>query len=340
MSSRTGEKPSTRLFCFLILIIVGLMASVASVSADPSKEVVFRITGFVNGDPFSLGLQDEIFTATVIFDTDNLTEHPDGSKIFPVEWLYQVGPYQLTTSQAAINLDNNVLCDPIDPSCIFDGWQVVDELNPIEGQINGYNVVGMAFNFQDHDRTALDEYNIIEPLDLDDWEVHNGTIKLEGLEGEMFVEIETFTRISLTPVPSGGNGESVGGQLYMLGNGGDWGDVPYAGVPFHVMHGFGNIPIHVIRTHNIKFSLEVDGVFEVVDFGVAQNPGIIDGEKVISLGWGYNFPEGLIGEHVLVGHWYQPCFYAVERGRYSGPCPDPNEKIEVGSETITINFVD
>ena len=178
----------------LMIVFISLTASTATAFARPKakERVVFRITGYVSDDPFSLGLQDEPFTALVMFNPADL--NADGNKIFPVKWVYRVGPYRVGTPLGAINLDNDISCDdPDNPDCMFDGWQVVDEANPVYGQIAGYQVNYMALNFQDHDAVALDDYSIKEPLDLTQWEVHNGSINLEGLNGDIFVEVVSFT---------------------------------------------------------------------------------------------------------------------------------------------------
>jgi len=182
------------LLLLLVLCSILLMGETASAKESKPSDIVFQLTGFVENDPFTLGLQGAPFEAIVTFDPNNL--NPEGNKIFPVQWDYRVGKYRVNTRQGAINLDNDLSCNnPEDPSCIlFDGWQVVDEQNPVRGRIAGNQVTSMALNFQDHQATALDDYDITEPLDLAEWEVHNGTISLAGLDGEIVVFVESFTR--------------------------------------------------------------------------------------------------------------------------------------------------
>ena len=117
--------------------------------------------------------------------------------MFPVGWNYQVGPYTLLAAEGAINVENDLSCSSQEnPTCIFDSWQVVDEGSPVLGEIAGYEIANMAINFQDHDAIALDDYDVTEPLDLAEWEVHNGTISLAGLEGEIGVEVVAFTAVA------------------------------------------------------------------------------------------------------------------------------------------------
>ena len=194
MCAKSKKRLDVRVLLSLMIVFIGLTASTATAFARPKakERVVFRITGYVSDDPFSLGLQDEPFTALVMFSPDDL--NAEGNKIFPVKWVYRVGSYRVGTKFGAINLDNDIPCDdPDNPDCIFDGWQVVDEANPVHGQIAGHRVTYMALNFQDHDGIALDDYLITEPLDLTQWEVHSGTINLEGLSGDIFVEVVSFT---------------------------------------------------------------------------------------------------------------------------------------------------
>ena len=194
MFAKLQERLDVRVLLSLLFVFIGLMVSTATVMARPhaKEKVVFRITGYVSNDPFLLGLQDAPFTALITFSPEDLSA--EGNKIFPVTWVYRIGSYRVGTRLGAINLDNDIPCDdPDNPDCIFDGWQVVDEANPVQGQIAGYQVTSMAINFQDHDGIALDDYMITEPLDLTQWEVHNGTINLEGFDGEIFVEVVSFT---------------------------------------------------------------------------------------------------------------------------------------------------
>lgn len=181
----------------LLLMLCSILLIGETVSAKKSKpsDIVFQLTGFVEYDPFDLGLEGAPLDAIVTFDPNNL--NAEGNKIFPVQWDYRVGKYRVTTRQGAINIDNDMPCDiPADPSCLIDYWQVVDEQNPVRGRIAGNQVTYMALNFQDHDGVALDNYRITQPLDLTEWEVHNGTISLAGLDDEIGVYVESFTRLN------------------------------------------------------------------------------------------------------------------------------------------------
>jgi hypothetical protein len=54
---------------------------------------------------------------------------------------------------------------------------------------------------------------------------------------------------------------------------------------------------------------------------------------------GFNFPEGMTGEHTFEGSWIAPCRWAVKYGDYEGECALPNEPVESKHSTVTITFV-
>lgn len=93
--------------------------------------------------------------------------------------------------------------------------------------------------------------------------------------------------------------KTVGTRLNLFG-----GDVPAAGEPFYVVHGFGNL----VLSDGFEFApwdfvLYVDGV-PVKDSGVLVEKREDGG---LSYGRVYNFPEGMTGEVTFEGHWYQAC---------------------------------
>lgn len=82
------------------------------------------------------------------------------------------------------------------------------------------------------------------------------------------------------------------------------GDVPAAGEPFHITHGFGNLILSDgFEVAPWDFILYVDGV-EVEDSGVNVERREDGG---LNYGRVYNFPDGMTGEVTFEGHWYQSC---------------------------------
>lgn len=109
-----------------------------------------------------------------------------------------------------------------------------------------------------------------------------------------------------------------------------------AGAPFYILHGW-------IQTSEdgaigvFDFQLEVDGVLLREDF---KTFSVASGDPdLLTRVWGFNFPSGMTGTHTFTGHWYAPCGYAVEWLGYSGPCANPNEKIESATRTLVVTFV-
>jgi hypothetical protein len=101
-----------------------------------------------------------------------------------------------------------------------------------------------------------------------------------------------------------------------------------AGQPFHVAHGYSfdetNPSDRVQQTS--YFALDLDGEALVPD-GILV-PG--DSGQVV---WLFNFPDGLTGTHILTGHWWQECQFTDSQS-----CASPTEMVEVGSQTVSVNF--
>jgi hypothetical protein len=120
---------------------------------------------------------------------------------------------------------------------------------------------------------------------------------------------------------------TVGTRLNLFG-----GDVPTAGEPFHVMHGFGNLILSDgFEQAPWDFVLFVDGV-EAKDSGV-----LVERREDGGLNYGrvYNFPEGMTGEVTFEGHWYQSCRAADSE---CDPGAPPGSKYEILVLERTVDF--
>ncbi|MGD8814498.1 MAG: hypothetical protein PVI78_08480 [Anaerolineales bacterium] len=109
-----------------------------------------------------------------------------------------------------------------------------------------------------------------------------------------------------------GRGDLVGERLSILGGGSM--DFP-AGEAFHIFHGWAGVPVGMAG-----FSLYLDGApispeFRRIDPAAGGIPAVR---------WGYNFPDGLTGEHEFIGIWELRCTYAVRSDTIPGPCSSPN----------------
>ena len=109
-----------------------------------------------------------------------------------------------------------------------------------------------------------------------------------------------------------------------------------AGAPFNIQHGW-TLTSNGEALGIFAFKLEVDGVLLREDFKMlSAESGDPD---TLRKKWVYNFPDGMTGTHTFTGHWYAPCWYAIDFLEYPGPCETPNAKFETNSLTATINFV-
>jgi hypothetical protein len=126
----------------------------------------------------------------------------------------------------------------------------------------------------------------------------------------------------------------VGDRINLWGGGP--GTFP-AGEPFHIKHGWLLILPDEAPVGIWDFQLEVDGVYLTEDFITRQivghKPTLV--EKYIV----YNFADGMTGTHTFIGHWYGRCQDAVDAGLYPGPCTSPNQVVEYGTHTATVEFV-
>ena len=110
-----------------------------------------------------------------------------------------------------------------------------------------------------------------------------------------------------------------------------------AGAPFHIAHGW--IAFSDEQAIGvIDFKLQVDGVYIKEDF--VERSVISGSPDEHNVGWVFNFPTGMTGEHTFIGHWFGPCQELVNEGYLPGPCPKPNEKLEAFSRTVIVTFVE
>ena len=102
-----------------------------------------------------------------------------------------------------------------------------------------------------------------------------------------------------------------------------------ADTPFNIQHGWG-LASNEDAVGKFSFALEVDGAYRKEDFVERTvTPGDPD---LFSRIWAFNFPDGMSGTHVFVGHWYAPCYATA------GPCSNPNEVVEADRHTLTVTF--
>lgn len=108
-----------------------------------------------------------------------------------------------------------------------------------------------------------------------------------------------------------------------------------AGEPFHIRHGWldPQDPLELA----LDFELEVDGVLRDEDF-ILTTIDQSGGEQQIGRQWLHNFTDGMTGTHTFTAHWFAPCQWAVDNVDFPGPCATPDEKIEVKSNSLTVDF--
>ena len=103
--------------------------------------------------------------------------------------------------------------------------------------------------------------------------------------------------------------------------------------PFHIAQGW-LLSSKQEALGKFDFVLEVDGVLRKEDFVLREAVS----EDTLRRLWVHNFVSGLTGTHTFTGRWFGPCQPFVDAGVIPGPCPTPNEKVEVLTRTRTVNF--
>lgn len=114
------------------------------------------------------------------------------------------------------------------------------------------------------------------------------------------------------------------------------------GQPFYIAHG------HVISPQErivppdpigrFSFGLDVDGIRQRADFVERTVSEEEAGPPAFTLIWVFNFPDGMTGPHLLAGHWYAPCGYAVSNGLYGGSCSNPAAVVEFSTRSVEVIF--
>jgi hypothetical protein len=105
-----------------------------------------------------------------------------------------------------------------------------------------------------------------------------------------------------------------------------------ASTPFYIEHGWG-ISLSQDAVGKFSFDLSIDGVSLQADYVTkTTSPG------AVFKSWGYNFPAGLSGSHVITGAWVGPCQVLVDNGSISGPCSTPNAVVEWFSRSGEVDF--
>lgn len=124
-----------------------------------------------------------------------------------------------------------------------------------------------------------------------------------------------------------------------------------AGAPFHIGHGWPiggtnadpGEPLQPKQAGIYDFWLEVDGVRHQEDYVIRvayfdEPAGLPEADFRLFRIWTHNFPDGMTGTHTFTGHWISPCWQAVVRFGYPGPCRNPNEPTDPGPRSLTVNF--
>jgi hypothetical protein len=125
-----------------------------------------------------------------------------------------------------------------------------------------------------------------------------------------------------------------------------------AGAPFHIGHGWPiggteadpGEPLQPKQAGIYDFRLEIDGVLHQADYVIRvaffDDPAPLkDAAFRLFRIWVHEFPDGMTGTHTFTGHWYSPCWQAVERFGYPGPCPNPNAPTDPGPRSLTVHFI-
>ena len=105
------------------------------------------------------------------------------------------------------------------------------------------------------------------------------------------------------------------------------------GEAFHIAHGWGLNKKNEAK--EVDFQLDVDGVRTEAHF-VEHSKN----KEERSVTWlrVYNFPDGMVGTHSFIGHWFASCQWLVDNGSELGPCEDPDEKLEAFTAVLTVTF--
>jgi len=110
-----------------------------------------------------------------------------------------------------------------------------------------------------------------------------------------------------------------------------------AGAPFHISQGWLLDPSDG-PPGSFDFELEVDGIPRDEDFALWAVDHSWNPVRLVR-SWLHNFPDGMTGTHTFTGHWFAPCQHAVDSLMFPGPCPKPNAKVEVLSNSLTVTFL-
>ena len=89
---------------------------------------------------------------------------------------------------------------------------------------------------------------------------------------------------------------------------------------------------------NYEFKLEVDGVYLKPSY-VIRSVLEKDSEYKLLRLWGFNFPQGMTGEHEFVGHWYGVCKSEYPLNPHEN-CKNPNAQVEYFANSVYIIFND
>lgn len=112
-------------------------------------------------------------------------------------------------------------------------------------------------------------------------------------------------------------------------------DVFPANQPFHIAHGWLNVP-----PMPMGFVLEIDG--EVVQHDFIDKTVVNEQPLLINIAWVHNFPEGMSGTHTFTGHWLLNCYSALDGGFVDECPPGPFTKtlVDVLTNTLVVDFVE
>ena len=189
----------------------GELPDLAINAGNPTGNVMFRITGVLSDAHTGLWATGTPWAATVSFDPVPIDPtSPNCCHYAPVDWTFEIDGETISAVHAQLNVEPGVLscgdCDP--PFVNGDSYQYADEGNGWNGTLKEAAVVQIAINFQDHDGTQLGpQFDVTQPLNLDEWEVFNGSIELASfppgtIEG---IDVECFS--VLRGRPHGGAGK-------------------------------------------------------------------------------------------------------------------------------------
>ena len=103
-----------------------------------------------------------------------------------------------------------------------------------------------------------------------------------------------------------------------------------ASTPFHIVHGW-KLDLGDDQVDLFDFQVSVDGVYRELDFIEAYVDTNLD-PPVLTRRFVYNFPEGMTGTHLFIGHWIAPCY------AFYDDCEDPDELYELIS-IVDVTFI-